>query len=617
MQLQMGELEDELKRLKEQLVAAEEERDRANDELREMKIVAQEANMRLSEALSSRKVEEVISELNTVKQSLSNSKLELEDKEKIVESLKLELEKAKQFELNQEERDEESLDWLNEELSNVKASNTRLADLVSESEKRIRELEGEAERGKQSESKMFDTVVSQTKELEQTKIELEESKLEIASLRDKLDHLGITSGHSSKDLSGYHMEEDFEGLKSELLLPKENLASAEEDEEVASLKANSPLEETDLLKNELKLALEAEERNKKAMDDLASALKEVATEANQAKEELSSTQVELEHLKEEAEQLKVLVRNTEDRYQKLLEEAKIEVERYENTVERLRLEAEESTLAWNDKEKCFVSCIKKAEEERTSTQQENIRLVESLKAAENMTRTSKEENHKLRDILKQALNEANVAKEAAAIARSENSHLKDSITEKDEALDFFTRENERLRIDDAAAHASIKELKRLLSTKLKTEDMDRGGRFKSPLSVVEERIEGKNRHRTAFSFDLHELKILNEHEDVFKEIVYEDPEKAEALKGSIFDNNVDTPKSEPRTPKPVSHHRRKSSFMDDGESTNSEDLGHLDETHSDDAENHGSQRKMRAMLRRFGDLLVKKKSSHKKEPSIE
>uniref|UniRef100_A0A5B7B477 WEB family protein n=1 Tax=Davidia involucrata TaxID=16924 RepID=A0A5B7B477_DAVIN len=233
-----------------------------------------------------------------------------------------------------------------------------------------------------------------------------------------------------------------------------------------------------------------------------------------------------------------------------------------------------------------------------------------------MTRKSREENHKLRDILKQALNEANVAKEAAGIARAENSQLKDCLTEKDEALDFLTRENERLRINETAAHENIKGLKRLLSsssTELKIEDKEEGVVFKSPNPMAEER-EGGEKINKAFSFDLHD--ILNEHENVDDEIAVEDPEKAEALKGSIFDTVV-TPKSEPRTPKTAFHHRRGSSFTDDGETTNSEDFDHLDGTHFDDSENdRNSQRKRRALLRRFGDL-IRRRSFHKKEPSIE
>ncbi|GFY87404.1 myosin heavy chain-related protein [Actinidia rufa] len=581
-------LEEELRTTKEQLGTAKEERDRALDELREMKIVAREANMKLTDALKA-------------KESLSDSTKELNAKEKIIEALILELKKAKEFEVRLAQRDE-SFDRLKAELSHAKAIESRSMGLLSEGKRRIQELEEEVEGGKLSETKLNDSLVSQTKQFEQTKIELEELKLEVASLRENL----ALSAQSSKNLDRacnhenvHSMKEEIEGLRSKLQLVKVNLHRAQECEEVASSKAKNMLAEMNSLKSELKMAIDAEEKSRNAMDDLALALKEVATEANQAKENLSLTELELEHVKQEVEHLKGIVRSTEERYKMLLEEAERENERYKNTIERLRLEAEESILAWNDKEIGFVNCIKRAEEERAIAQQENVRLMESIKATANLTRTSREENFKLRDILKQALNEANVAKEAAGIAKEENSQLKDSHNEKDEVLDFLTRENERLRINEAAAHESIKELKRLLSMSSKKE-------VKTD--------EGKKLNK-AFSFDLSELKIPNEQETHANEKVVEeeDPVKAEALKGSIFDT-VDSPKSEPHTP---FHRRVSSSFTDDGETIHLEDLDHSEGSHFGDEENErNSQRKSKALLWRFGGLL-KRKGSMRKELSLE
>ncbi|CAL5323800.1 unnamed protein product [Camellia sinensis] len=609
MQQHAGKLEGELKITTQHLGAVQEERDRALDELREMKMVAQEANMKLSEALSSRKEAEAHAELNTIKESLADSTREMKMKDKSIESLKFQLEKAKEFEVRSAERDV-SFDRLQEELSNMKASEAQTMRWLSESKRRIQELEDEIERGKLSETKMYDTVASQTKQLEQTKIELEESKFEMTSLRVKIEKLEVLPcNHENVD----SMKETIESLQSELQLAKENLNRAQEGEKVASLKSNNLLEEMNSLKSELKLAIEAEEKSKKAMDDLALVLKEVATEANQVKEKLSSTKAELEHIKQGAEQSKGTERITEDRYQKLLDEAYKETERYKNTVDRLRLEAEESLLAWNDKEIGFVSCIKSAEEEKTLAQQENIKLIESLKAANDTSKMAREENFKLRDILKQALNEASVAKEAASIARDENSQLKDSLAEKDETFDFLTRENERLRVNEAKAQKRIKELKQLLSLastkESKTEDKEQREIFKSRNSIPGLPEDGKKLNK-AFSFDLSELKIPIEY--VNENVADEDPKKSEALKGSIFDT-TESPKSEPHTPV---HRRVPSSFMDDAETINSEDLEHLEGSHFGDENDHrNAQRKSRALLRRFGDLL--KRSVHKKEPSVD
>ncbi|KAE9450015.1 hypothetical protein C3L33_18085, partial [Rhododendron williamsianum] len=467
MQRQMGEqLEGELKLTANKLVVAEEERDKALRELSDTKLLASESNKKLSE-------------------ELSNSRKELKMRDRNIDLLKVELEKAKEFEL-----------------------------------------------------------VSQTKKLEKTKTQLEESKLEVASLRERTEKME---------------------------------AGACNQEEVDSS----------------------------------------WTEANQAKEKLNRTELELQRVKQEAEELKGAAKGIEDRYKKLLEEEITEKERFKNTVERLRLEAEESLLAWNDKEIGFVLCIKRAEEERDLAQQENARLIESLKSTGNTTRISREENCKLRDILKQALNEASVAKEAASIAREENSQLKDSNAEKDETLEFLTRENERLRINEAAANESIKALKRLLSVEskkeLKSDGKGQNGRVKSAKSKTEEGEDRKKHGRTgrAFSFDLSELNIPNGYEDVNEEVLDEDPIKAEALKGSIFDT-VDSPKSAPHTPL---HRRVPSSLTDDGKSINSEDSDYL-ECSSSCEDERNPRRKSRQLLRRFGEL-VKRKSSLRKEPSIE
>ncbi|XP_052197179.1 putative WEB family protein At1g65010, chloroplastic [Diospyros lotus] len=570
---------EELKISKEKLAAMQEERGRLLNELRETKMVAQEANTKLSEALSSQQAAGANAEFDAVKESLSNSTRELKMKKENIESLKLELDKAKEIELRLKERDA-SCHRLEEELSNAKASQARAMGLLSESQRRIQELEDELQREKLSENKI------------------------------SRDHDG---GCGHEDVES--MKETIENLRFELQLAKENLARVHGGDKIALSKAQSPVDEVNSLKSELKSAIEAEETSKKAMDDLALALKEVATEANTVKEKLATTETELEHVKQEAAELKGMVRSIEEGYEKKLEEAKKENERNQHTIQRLTLETEESLLAWNAKEMGFVECIKKADEEKAHVQQENARLIESQKAAENATRTSREENFKLRDILKQALNEANVAKEAAAIARAENSQLKDSLVEKDEALDFIIQENERLRINEAAAHESIKGLKRFLSASATKPETEQGSIFRFTKSMAMHHKDGRKLNK-AFSFNLSELKAANRHDqDAAVEAVEEDPEKAEALKGSIFDT-VESPKSEPNTPM---HRGEESECTEEKKGVNVEEADHqsAEVSHFSDAESErSSQRNRRPLLRRFGDL-IRRKTSYRKEQVVE
>ncbi|KAK4366988.1 hypothetical protein RND71_014868 [Anisodus tanguticus] len=583
MKEQMGHVEDELRETKEQLDFVEGEKNRAILELKEMKKLANEANVKLNEGLSPKKAGELIAELKVLKEFQSKTQEELTIKDKNIKSLRMELERVKKYEVKLAEKDA-MLGGLREEMSNVKASEVKATEQLSVFKKKVQELEVELENRKLSESKIFDSCKSQMRQFERAKIELEEAKVKMASLHEKVESIeAASSKRNSGRVNGYSngeiansVRKELESLNSELALVKEDVANAQEREKIALSKAKNLNDEINLLKNELKLASEAEEKSRKAMDNLALALKEVATEASEAKEKLSATQLELEQVKDEAGQLKEMIRNTEARYQKLLDEAKKEADLYRNTAERLRLETEESLLAWNGKEMGFITCIKRAEEERTLAQRETERLAESLKAAEDTSRAAKEEKFKLRDILKQAINEANAAKAAAGLARDENSQLKDRVAEKEEAVHFLTKENERLKINGPASHDNVKVMK-------------------TPSEMVEE-CEEDHKVKKALSVDLRESKLQN---------VKEDPEKDKALKGSIFDPTSVTPKSEPRTPHSLSHHRNASSpalANEAGKPNANSDYNHFDDSDSD--RNPSCRR--RALFRKVGDLIMRK-----------
>ncbi|EXC09697.1 hypothetical protein L484_019794 [Morus notabilis] len=595
----MGQLEEDMKKIGEQLCMKERERDQALDELRKMKKLAEnESSTRRREESS------VQTELNSMKVLLYKANEELSIKEKLIESLKLQLEKAKGLELKLAEK-EASLEKLKAELAKVKSFEAQTMAFLTENERRVRELETEMEKGKESGTKMFDSLINQIKTLE-------ESNFEISSLREKVRTLEGSPCKTGKEQllveENKNVRELMESLKSELCFAKENLAGAKEVGKLASLKAESLIDEMDLLRNELKLATVAEETSKKALDDLALALKEVATEASQVKEELGLAKAELQHSKGEEERLKAIQKSNEERYKRVLEEAWKEAERHKNTAERLRLEAEETILAWNEKEAGLVDCLKRADEERSIAQLENTRLLDLINVAENKTRVSKEENGKLRDILKQALNEANTAREATEIARVENSQLKDSLEEKEEALFFLVRENENYRLNEAASLENIKELKRLLY-EVEKEKTESRGMLKRHNSVGKnQKDEAKIKIGKTLSLNLKNLKIIpNKSEGEVEEC-----EIDEALGGSIFDVG-DSPE-----PESYNHHRKMCSTFssnEDGEQAQLDDLDGLDGTHFDDSENDRNSRKKKALLRRFGDLLIRKRSFHKKEPS--
>lgn len=462
--------DEKLNEMKEQMRKVEVEKSRAFNELKEMKKVAELTNAMVDEVIASKRVSEPppTGSLNsTTNQSMSNN-----TREQIggIKDNNTNESKKGSLEPQLSENNDALLDKLRNEMDTLRTSEANTMDLLSDYKRKVQELEAELDKRRESEANLFDTLVMQTKQLEQNKILLEESKLEIASLEEKLkvgttQTLVKTPGESQVGNFGDDGEEgvkkideaaELENKKLDLDSGNGTIQEGTEGAEVLTMKVETLLEELNTLKSELKSATVAEENSKKAMDDLAFALKEVATEANQVKAKLTLSQVELEHTKSDAERYRTMLETTEEKYKELLEVTRKEADRYKNTAERLRLEAEESLLAWNGKETEFVNCIKRTEEERVVLQKESERVLELLKEAEKKTKVSKEENQKLRDILKQALNEANVAKEAAEIAKAENARLQDS-------LNLLVHENEMLKIHEAASFENIRELKRMLS----------------------------------------------------------------------------------------------------------------------------------------------------------
>ncbi|CAH9098398.1 unnamed protein product [Cuscuta epithymum] len=335
-------LEEEIKLLREQLGCLEAERDRALDELREMK--------------------QVVNETNYLREILYSTQKELHDKSVNMENLRAELDKAA---VEREVAEEK----LREGLSNAEASTARSRQMLSDLTSRIKELEVELENKKSSESK--------------TLISLEHAKLEVESLNEKIKL----------------MEES--GQPKAIIEERENVASLTIKslrQEVASLKcelksATEAEEKSKKAMDGLALAL------KEVAGEAIEAKEDV-------KLKLSATQLELDQVKRENTKLKERIKRKEERYQREVEEARKEMEVHKNTVERLRLEAEETLLAWNGKEVGFVSCIKRAEEERDNAHRESVRLRDLLKQAISEANAAKaaaniaiDENSKLKDAL--------------------------------------------------------------------------------------------------------------------------------------------------------------------------------------------------------------------------
>lgn len=279
-------------------------------------------------------------------------------------------------------------------------------------------LEREVEKAKESERKMLESLIYQTKQLEQTKISHEEAKLEITTLQQS--NRSLEAATASRQ-------------------------AGVEQRSVKDLVFGGADQEIRVLRSELLTAMHGEEKSRKALDDLSVALSDVTMEAKQVKIWLSQAQAELEAANAEAERLRGELAAAEARLHAVSDEH-----------DRCRLEAEESAAAWGDKERVFLECVRASEKEVNRARQENTKLVESQ-------RVIRDENARLRDILKQAVAEANVVKESLELSRGENARLNDVVAEKDSALQSLRQEYECIKVSEAAAQGSLKELNCLLA----------------------------------------------------------------------------------------------------------------------------------------------------------
>ncbi|KAJ6791891.1 putative WEB family protein, chloroplastic isoform X1 [Iris pallida] len=470
---------------------------------------------------------------------------------------------------------EEQVSQLQEELRKAKEEKSRVLEDLEELKRNKTmpsasvNLEKEVEKAKGSERKMLESLIEQTKQFEQTKMSLEEAKLEIRSLQESIKNL-----EGSKNCNG-----------------GKGLAKSQSDRDLAKLQDPFDLDvirvkqEIGMVTKELRLATAAEEKSKKAMDGLALALKEVSTEANQAKERLSTSLTELERVRSEASRSRAMLKATEEKLQVAEEEAK-----------KLKSEAEDSVATWNEKENGFINCMKTSEEEIANLRKENDKLIDSL-------RISREDYVKLRDILKHAVNEATVVKEALEIARTENSQLKDLLSEKENAYQSIKQEYECLKVSEAAAVDSVKELKGFLAATSNMDCPDTDYYSRSPVSEVKEsrRSEKVPSDRWGGESGTHNLKRYSRGGSVTGSLYGPSVESSRQVFGSI--SNV----SDSRIPSSLRTY--------DTEASDSNELNRIDRTTL-----HGSMRgressagekkkQKKPMLKRFGDML-RRRSFH-------
>ncbi|KAL3518985.1 hypothetical protein ACH5RR_021574 [Cinchona calisaya] len=475
----------ELQRVKQELVMISDAKNQALSHADDATKIAE---------IHAEKVEFLSTEVVRLK-SLLDSRMEKEaDKNaKLVAELKLEIETLKQ-ELKKASRYEEilvekeaSVEHLNVELEAAKMAESYAYSLMDEWKKRVEEIELRAEETKRLERSASESLKSVMKQLESSNDSLLDAESEIASLKEKVGLLEISIRRqksyfeeSERRLEmtkeeASNMEKKVESLTCELETMKEEKTKALNNEKLAASNVQTLLEEKNKLINELEISRDEEEKSKKAMESLASALHEVSSEAREAKEKLLSIQGEHENYETQIEDLKLALKETNEKYKVLLDDVKQEIDVLTNSNEQSKHEHQNLKTEWEHKELRLMNSLKKIEEDNSSMEKEISRLVNLHKAAEDEAGAKKEEETRLKTLLREAESEVTYLKEVLGEAKAESMGLKESLLDKENECENILQENEELRNSEAASQKKVVELSKLLEEALAKKQTEENG----------------------------------------------------------------------------------------------------------------------------------------------
>nr|XP_016511979.1 PREDICTED: WEB family protein At3g02930, chloroplastic-like [Nicotiana tabacum] len=430
--------------------------------------------------------------LEKLKLEIEGLRKEDSEKNKLLEDLKLEietltedLEEAKSYEEKLVEK-EALLEQLNVDLEASRMAESYAHNLMEEWQQKVEELEAQTKEARHLERSASESLESVMKQLEGSNDLLHDAESEIASLKEKVGLLEMSTTRQKGDLEeserraqiakeeASEMAKKVESLIAELETVKEEKTQAIEHEKLAAESVQSLLEEKNKLINELENSREEEEKSKKAMESLASALHEVSSEAREAKERLLSSQAEHEHYETQIEDLKLVLKATNEKYESLLDEAKEKIDDLTTSVEQSKNEHQISKAEWEDKELHLMNCVKKTEEENSSREKEINRLVNLLKEAEQEA-SFKEEAAQLKNSLNEAESEVTYLKEVLGEAKGESMKLKESLLDKENEVQNILQENEELHSREAESLKKVEELSKSLKEALAKKESEENG----------------------------------------------------------------------------------------------------------------------------------------------
>ncbi|XP_059300129.1 WEB family protein At5g16730, chloroplastic-like [Lycium ferocissimum] len=392
-----------------------------------------------------------------------------------IDTLKEELEKAKSYEAKLVEK-EGIMKQLNVDLEAAKMAESHAHNVLEEWKKKVEELDAQAEEACHLERSASVTLESVMKQLEASNDSVHDAESEIECLKEKVRILEESEHHTQmakEEVS--ELRKKVDSLIYDLETVKEEKNQAMENEKLAAASIQTLLEQKNRLVNDLERSREEEEKSKKAMESLASALHEVSSEARESKERLLSNQDENEHYETQIEDLKLVLKATEEKYESMLDDAKEKLDVLTSSVKQSKDEHQKLKTEWEEKELHLMSCMNKTEEEKSSMEKEINRLVNLLEDAEKEASVKKDGEAYLKNSLKKSESEVTYLKEVLGVAKDESMRLKERLTDKENEVQNIVRENEELRSREAASWKKVEELSMLLEESLAKNEPEANG----------------------------------------------------------------------------------------------------------------------------------------------
>ncbi|CAN4099170.1 unnamed protein product [Withania somnifera] len=531
LQAELNVAQEDLKKAKEMLALVEKEKVQALEEVKEAQKLAEEANEKLREASVDRKQAEDNSEIEMFRAvdmeqvgieaaqkkeeewqkeveavrnqhavdvaALLSTKQELQ---RVMRELAMACEAKNQALSNAEdaakiaETHAEKVEILSAELVRLKSlldsrsswNETEMNEKISwyegqlvEKEAIMKQLNADLEAAKMAESYAHKVLEEWKKKIEELNAQAEEAR-----------HLERSASATLESIA--YLEEKVGILEMSMVSQKSDLEDSEHHAQMAREEASELRKKVDSLMYDLetlkeetiqameneKLVAALEEKKKdfkKAMESLASALHEVSSEAREAKERLLSNQTEHEHYETQLEDLKLALKATEEKYESMLDEAKEKLDVLTNSIEQSKDGLQKWKAEWEEKELHLISCMNKTEEENASMEKEINRLVNLLEEAKEEASAKKDEEAYLKNSLKKSESEVTFLKEVLGEAKDESMRLKERLTDRENEVQNFVRENEDLLSREAASLKKVEELSMLLEESLAKNETEASG----------------------------------------------------------------------------------------------------------------------------------------------